>query len=114
MEHEHKKDKCCLADAFRGLGIKVPYVRDGPFWVLADGLEMLRLRGYIAKPVASIRSTGPGRWLVCRGEHCIALRRKGEGNTWSIDGTDRKRVAERDLDTLVKSAKIFEVPRRRN
>ena len=96
------------------MGIKVSYVRDGPFWVLADGSEMLKPRGYIGKPVARIRSTGPGRWLVCRGGHCIALRRKGEGNTWSTDGTDRKRVAEMHLDTLVKDAMVFEVPRRRS
>ena len=114
MDHEKEKDKCCLVDSFRSLGIKVTNNQNGPFWVLADGLEMLRLHGYIAKPVARIRSTGPGRWLVCRGKHCIALRRKGEGNTWSIDGADRKRVAERDLDALVKGAKIYEVPRRRS
>ena len=114
MDHEKEKDKCCLVDSFRGLGIKVTNNQNGRFGVLADGLEMLRLHGYIAKPVARIRSTGPGRWLVCRGKHCIALRRKEEGNTWSIDGADRKRVAERDLDALVKGAKIYEVPRRRS
>ena len=109
-----QKNKCCLVSAFRGLGIKVPYVQDGPFWVLKDGSEMLRPRGYIIKPVTGICSTVLGRWVVCRDEHCIALRRKGEDNMWSIDGADRKRIDARDLDTLVKGAKIFQVPRRRN
>lgn len=31
----------CLVDAFRSVGVKVPYVEDGPFWVLADGAQML-------------------------------------------------------------------------
>ena len=32
----------CLVDSIRALGIKVPYVSDGPFWAIADGNDMLR------------------------------------------------------------------------
>ena len=113
VEFEKKKD-CCLVRAFRSLGIKVPYVHDGPFWVLKDGLEMLRPRGYIVKPVARICSDSLGQWVFCRDGHCIALRRYGEDDTWSIDGTDRKRVAEKDVETLVNGAKLFQVPHRRS
>ena len=114
LEHEKEKTQCCLVDSFRGLGFKVPYVCDGPFRVLEDGSKMLKPFGYIIKAVSRIYSTGPGRWVVCKGGHCFALRRKGEGNTWSIDGADRKRVAAMDLDTLMKGTKIFQVPSRRN
>ena len=114
LKHEKEKTQCCLVDSFHGLGFNVPYVCDGPFRVLEDGSKMLKLFGYIVKAVSRIYSTGPGRWVVCKGEHCFALRRKGEGNTWSIDGADRKRVAARDLDTLMKGTKIFQVPSRRN
>ena len=110
LEHENEKTQCCLVDSFHGLGFKVPYVCDGPFRVLEDGSKMLKPFGYIIKAVPRIYSTGPGRWVVCKGEHCFALRRKGEGNTWSIDGADRKQVAARNLDTLTKGTKIFQVP----
>ena len=110
VEHSKKRKHCCLVDAFRGLGFKVPYARNGPFWVLADGLEMLKLFGYSIRHVDGMCSTGPGRWIACKGKHCFALRRKGEGNLWSIDGTHRRRVFESDLDALVKDAKMFQVP----
>ena len=32
----------CLIDSLRALGIRVPYVRNGPFWALRDGGEFLR------------------------------------------------------------------------
>ena len=112
LEHKQEKKQCCLVDSFRGFGFKVPYVCDGPFRVLEDGSKMLKPFGYIIKAVSRIYSAGPGRWVVCKGGHCFALRRKGEGNTWSIDGADRRRVAARDLDTLMKGTKIFQVPSR--
>ena len=112
VAHAKKKEICCLVDAFRAFGLKVSYDRDGPFWVLKEGTEMLRPFGYIISPVSRICSTGPGRWLVCRDGHCIALRRKGEDNTWIFDGGDRRRVAARDLNTLMRGAKIFQVPSR--
>ena len=31
----------CLVDAIRSLGVKVPYLKDGPLWALADGNELL-------------------------------------------------------------------------
>ena len=110
LEHKQEKKQCCLVDSFRGLGFKVPYACDGPFRVLEDGSKMLKPFGYLIKAVSRICSTGPGRWVVCKGAHCFALRRKGEGNTWSIDGADRRRVAARDLDTLMKGTKLFQVP----
>lgn len=105
-----QKEKCCLVSAFRGLGIKIPYVQDGPFWVLKDGSEMLRPFGYGINPEARLCTTSPEKWLICRDGHCIALLRKGEGDSEIIDGTDRKRIADRDLDTFVKGAKIYRVP----
>ena len=110
VAHGKRKEKCCLVDALRAFGFKVSYDRDGPFWVLEDGSDMLRLFGYIISPVSRICNAGPGRWLVCRDGHCIALRRKGEGNTWIFDGADRRRVAASDLNTLMRGAKIFQVP----
>ena len=105
-----QKNKCCLVSAFRGLGIKVPYVQDGPFWVLKDGSEMLRPFGYSINPDARLCTTNPGRWLICRDGHCTALHRKGEGDTWIIDGADRKQVADCELDKCVKGAAIYRVP----
>ena len=105
-----QKNKCCLVSAFRGLGIKVPYVQDGPFWVLKDGSEMLRPFGYSINPEARLCTTSPGRWLICRDGHCTALHRKGEGDTWIIDGADRKQVADCELDKCVKGAAIYRVP----
>ena len=112
VAHGKRKEKCCLVDALRAFGFKVSYDRDGPFWVLEDGSEMLRLFGYIISPVSRICNAGPGRWLVCRDGHCIALQRKGEGSTWIFDGADRRRVAASDLNTLMRGAKIFQVPSR--
>ena len=65
----------CLVRAFRALGINVPYVRDGPHWVLAEGLEMLRPHGYTIKPIARICTLSLGRFVVCRGGNTTALRR---------------------------------------
>lgn len=31
----------CLIDAFRSVGVRTPYLKDGPFWALADGAAML-------------------------------------------------------------------------
>ena len=105
-----QKNKCCLVSACRGLGIKVPYAQDGPFWVLKDGSEMLRPFGYGINPEARLCTTSPGRWLICRDGHCTALHRKGEGDTWIIDGADRKQVADCELDKCVKGAAIYRVP----
>ena len=105
-----QKNKCCLVSAFRGLGIKVPYAQDGPFWVLKDGSEMLRPFGYSINPEARLCTTSPGRWLICRDGHCTALHRKGKGDTWIIDGADRKQVADCELDKCVKGAAIYRVP----
>jgi len=110
VKYEKKKDKCCLIDAFRALGFRVPYVQGGPFLVLKDGSDMLRLFGYSINPEARLCAAGPGRWLICRDGHCVALLRKGEGNTRIIDGTNRKRIADRDLDMFVKGAGIYRVP----
>ena len=110
MKYEKKRDKCYLIDAFRALGFRVPYVQGGPYLVLKDGSDMLRLFGHSINPEARLCETGPGRWLICRDGHCVALLRKGEGNTRIIDGTNRKRIADRDLDTFVKGAEIFRVP----
>ena len=92
----------------------MPYVRDGPHWVLADGLEMLRSRGYTIKPVARISSMSLGRFVVCRDGHGKALRRYEKDDTWIIDGKDRERAAEKDLDAHVGDTNIFEAPSRCN
>ena len=99
----------CLVRAFRALGIKVSYVCDGPHWVLADGVEMLRPYGYAIKPVARICTASLGRFVVCRGGHAIALRRSAGDEFWSIDGKVRKCVFDKHWDALVNGAKIFEV-----
>ena len=112
VQLEKKNENHCLPDAFRAVGLRVKCDRDGPFNVLEDGSKMLKPLGKTIKAVSRIRSTGPGRWVVCRGAHCFSVRRKGEGNTRSFDGADKKRVAATDLDTLMEGTKIFEVPRR--
>ena len=108
--HQHS----CLVDNVRALAIQVPYVRDGPHWVLADGLEMLRSHGYTIKPVARICSMRLGRFVVCRDGHGKALRRYEKDDTWTIDGKDRERVAEKDLDAHVGDTKVSEAPSRCN
>ena len=45
---DHRKKDVCLVDALRSLGVRVPYVRDGPFWAQADGNAMLREFGSFA------------------------------------------------------------------
>ena len=112
VQLEKKNKNHCLPDALRAVGLRVKCDRDGPFNVLEDGSEMLKPLGKIIKAVSRIRSIGPGRWVVCRGAHGFSVRRKGEGNTRSFDGADKKRVAATDLDTLMEGTKIFEVPRR--
>ena len=42
----HFRDTC-LVDAFRSVGIKVPYTRDGPLWATADGMKLLAPFGYL-------------------------------------------------------------------
>ena len=32
-----RRTDVCFVNAFRSLGVHVPYLRDGPFWALADG-----------------------------------------------------------------------------
>lgn len=39
---EDRKRNVCLIDALRSLGVRVPYVIDGPFWALRDGNVMLQ------------------------------------------------------------------------
>ena len=112
VQLEKKFENHCLPDALRAVGLRVKCDRNGPFNVLEDGSKMLKPLGKIIKAVSRIRSTGPGRWIVCRSAHCFSVRRKGEGNTHSFDGADKKRVAATDLDTLMEDTKIFEVPRR--
>ena len=109
-QYEKNKDKCCLIDALCGLGFRVHYKQDGPFWVLKDGSEMVRPFGYSIGPEARLCTISPGKWLICKDGHCIGLHRKGEGNTRIIDGQLRERIADRDLDTLVKGADIYRVP----
>lgn len=43
-----RRTDVCFVNAFRSLGVHVPYLRDGPFWALADGTEMLRPFGFLA------------------------------------------------------------------
>ena len=43
-----RRTDVCYVKAFRSLGFRVPYLRDGPFWALADGTEMLRPFGFLA------------------------------------------------------------------
>lgn len=37
----------CLVDALRSLGVRIPYVCDGPFWALRDGNRMLSGFGHL-------------------------------------------------------------------
>ena len=71
---------------------------------------MVRLFGYSISPEARLCTISPGKWLICKDGHCIGLYRKGEGNTQTIDGKLRERIADRDLDTLVNGAEIYRVP----
>ena len=109
-QYEKNKDKSCLINALCGLGFRVHYKQDGPFWVLKDGSEMVRPFGYSIGPEARLCTISPGKWLICKDGHCIGLHRKGEGNTRIIDGKLRERIADRDLDRLVKGADIYRVP----
>ena len=88
----------------------MPYVRNGPHWVLADGVDMLRPYGYTIKPIARICTISVGKFIVCRGGHAIALRRSAGDNFWfrSIDGKVRKRVLEKHWDSLVNGADLYE------
>ena len=99
----------CLVDTFRALGIKVPYRSDGPHWVLADGSHMLQPHGYTVKPVARVHSTSVGRFALCRGDHAVALKCHADGDVWMVDGKDSCRVEAKDLDSLLKGTKIFQV-----
>ena len=36
-----KFSQVCLVDAIRSLGVKAPYIKNGPFWALADGNSLL-------------------------------------------------------------------------
>ena len=71
---------------------------------------MVRPFGYSIGPEARLCTISPGKWLICKDGHCIGLHRKGEGNTRIIDGKLRERIADRDLDRLVKGADIYRVP----
>ena len=39
----------CLVDAFRSIGIKVPYTGPGPFWAVSDGAKMLEPLGQLGR-----------------------------------------------------------------
>ena len=108
-QHSRRKENCCAIDALRGFGFRVAYDRDGPFSV-EDVKKMLGPFGYTMERVGGIRRTGPGKWLVCRHKHCIGLQRKVDRHTWSIDRRRRKLLADRDVEAVVKDAKIYEVP----
>ena len=71
---------------------------------------MVRPLGYSISPEARLCTISPGKWLICKDGHCIGLYRKGEGNTQTIDGKLRERIADRDLDTFVKGAEIYRAP----
>ena len=105
-----RRKHSCLVRAFRVLGINVPYVRDGPHWVLAEGLEMLRPHGYTIKPIARICTLSLGRFVVCMRGNTTALRRDTHNGFWSIDGKARKRVSGKHWDAILQGAKIFKAP----
>lgn len=64
----------CLVDAFRNLGVPVPYGGDGPFWALKDGLRMLCPFGLSLRHVPPTDWLEPGRYVVNTGGHFEALR----------------------------------------
>ena len=37
----------CLVDSFRAMGLKVPYIGDGPYYAVRDGMAMLLPLGYL-------------------------------------------------------------------
>ncbi|CAE7342206.1 RPL15 [Symbiodinium sp. CCMP2592] len=101
VRQEGNNDKfldTCLIDSLRGLGYKIPYSRDGPFWAKADGdrflapygpLSCIRIVDYnrshrdalkrcvVAVPIHALNSHGS--FVVCFREHFVAVRRNEEG-----------------------------------
>lgn len=79
----------CLVDAFRRLGIKVPYCGDGPFWALEDGRSMLEPFGKTIEAVGCNYLLRGGRYVIYKDYHFRALLTTCEGvmiasgdNTW--------------------------------
>ena len=73
----------CLIDAFRALGVKVPYTCDGKFWALADGNRMLqpfcRKLDSIERPRFGIH----GKYVLHFNDHFFALQMYDEEFTIS-------------------------------
>ena len=104
-----KYTNTCLIDAFRALGIKVPYERQGPHWILADGLEILQPHGYVVQPVARIHTARPGRFVVCSEGHAIAVRCHADFDVGAIDRRARNRLGTSALARLSAGAAIVQV-----
>lgn len=67
-------DDVCLNHAFRDHGVKVPYTRSGPFWILRDGNEMLLPFKLECKRVTQHALGTAGKYIVNVGGHFLPLR----------------------------------------
>ena len=77
--HITRHKNVCLIDALRGLGVKVPYTKDGPFWAMADGNPMLSRFGQVLQRVAKSDVMGKGKYVLYRNGHFVGLEVLHEG-----------------------------------
>ncbi|CAE7422898.1 unnamed protein product [Symbiodinium sp. KB8] len=95
VRQEGNNDKfldTCLIDSLRGLGYKIPYCRDGPFWAKADGDR----RCVVAVPIHAMNSRGS--FVVCFHEHFE--QNHYELNLLEVDGVFR-------IEALGENASVY-------
>ena len=76
-------DDVCLIDAFRALGVKVPYTCDGKFWALADGNRMLEPFGRKLDSIQRLCFGIRGKYVLHFNNHFFALEMYDEDFTIS-------------------------------
>jgi hypothetical protein len=80
----------CLVDALRNLGIPVVPSRDGPFWAVKDGNEMVEPFGLTVRPVGVQQALEKGNFILYKNGHFTAMVNTGIEMIFK-DGSDVQR-----------------------
>ena len=101
----------CLVSAFRGLGLEIPYTRDGPFWVMQDGNELLAACGFVVMEVDREALYGDGLYVLHRNYHFFGCTVR-EGVTYMHDRVNGDPVTEMiqlELIPLHRDLRVFQL-----
>ena len=74
----------CLIEVFKWLGANVEQTKDGPLWILKDGLPLLARNGFVVVPVPTRSIFRKGRFVVHYNDHFEGITNQGAFNDAAI------------------------------